>query len=94
MSVNLSSEEAVYLNNRLDALEHSHSRMKEAFPQNSLKLPDYDGHRVEHEREIAEHKVVESYKTDTTKKVIGWAISGVLMLIGLGAVEYLKGLVK
>lgn len=82
------------LNTRLDALEHSHARMKEAFPQNSLKLPDYDGHRVAHEQEIAAARVVEAYKGEATKKVIGWTVAGLLGLLASGAVSKIGGLFK
>lgn len=61
----------IALNNRVQVLEHSHARMKEAFPQNDLKLPGYDEHRTSHLKAKEQEAVIEGYKRDTTKTILG-----------------------
>lgn len=82
------------LNERLQVVEHSHARMKEAFVKNDLGLPDYDGHRNDHKVRIEESKVVASYKRDATKRIIDILIGGVAVIFGLGFIEWIKGHLK
>lgn len=63
--------DVITLNNRVQVLEHSHARMKEAFPQNDLKLPGYDEHRQSHIKSNEQEAVIEGYKRDTTKTILG-----------------------
>ena len=79
---------------RLESVEHSHNRMKEAFVQNELKLPDYDGHRVRHANDIEKAKVVQGYQRDMTKRVLEWVLVAVGVLIGQGALEWVKAHLK
>lgn len=79
---------------RVAALEAAMARMREAYPRNTLALPDYDGHRVAHEDMIDAEKVVNGYKAESTKNVIGWGIAGLLTLIATGAVEHIKAWLK
>ena len=82
------------LNTRLSVAEHSIARMKEAFPQNSLKLPDYDGHRVAHERAIESAKIVDKYKFSATNRVIGWVVMGLLGFVASGFAAKVGGIFK
>lgn len=79
---------------RLEAAEHSISRIREGFPKNDLGLPDYDGHRTDHKVRMAEAKVVEGYKRDATKRIIDILIGGVAVIFGLGFIEWIKGHLK
>lgn len=82
------------LNSRVDTLEHSCSRMREGFPKNDLGNPDYDGHRVAHVNSIERSKVVSGYQRDMTKKVLEWILVAVGVLIGQGALEWVKAHLK
>lgn len=82
------------LNTRLQKLEHSHARMQEAFVNNDLGLPDYDGHRNDHKVRIEESKVVDGYKRDATKRVIDILIGAVAVIFGLGFVEWVRSNLK
>ena len=84
----------IALNNRVQTLEHSCARMREAFVSNDLGLPDYDGHRSAHKSMIDQAKVVDGYKADATKEFIKWVLVGVLGVFVLGLVDWLKGHLK
>lgn len=75
---------------RVDQLEAAQIRMREAFIINDIGLPDYDGHRSSHKGMIEEAKVLEGYKRDATKKIVGWALAGILSISALGLVEWIK----
>lgn len=79
---------------RVTTIENGHSRMKEAFVKNDLGIPDYDGHRVSHYNSIEQARVVSGYKRDLTKRVLEWALVAVAVLIGQGAIEWIKGHIK
>lgn len=79
---------------RVQALEIGVSRMREAFVKNDLGVPDYDGHRVAHFNEIERSKVVDGYKRDLTKRILEWMLVAVSVLIGQGAIEWIKGHIK
>lgn len=82
------------LNGRVDALEHSCSRMREAFVKNDLGNPDYDGHRVAHATAIEKAKVVQGYQRDTTKKALEWLLVGVAVLLGQGVMDWIRAHLK
>ncbi len=79
---------------RVQALEIGVSRMREAFIKNDLGVPDYDGHRVAHFNAVEQSKVVAGYKNDLTKRVLEWLLVAVAVLIGQGAIEWIKGHLK
>lgn len=87
-------EDMKVINTRLESVEHSHNRMKEAFVKNDLGLPDYDGHRVSHANSIEKAKVVQGYQRDMTKRTLEWILVAVGVLIGQGALEWIKGHLK
>lgn len=84
----------ISIHNRVQALEHSCNRMREAFVSNDLNLPDYDGHRAAHKTMIEQSQVVDEYKKDATKKIIDWIIGAAMALIGLGFIEWIKTHIK
>ena len=79
---------------RVQALEIGTARMREAFIKNDLGVPDYDGHRVAHYNAVEQSKVVAGYKHDMTKRVLEWALVAVAVLIGQGALDWLKAHMK
>ena len=89
-----SDKEIQDMNTRLSALEHKSARAAEAFVKNDLGVPDYDGHRRAHGDMIEQDKVVQGYKRDTTKKVLEWLTVGAGVLIGQGALEWIKAHLK
>lgn len=82
------------INTRVQTLEHSCSRMREGFPKNDLGNPDYDGHRVAHVTSIEKTKVMQGYQRDMTKRVLEWLMVGVAVLLGQGALEWIKAHLK
>jgi hypothetical protein len=72
------------MNERVSILEHRHSYVSTAFPQNDLGKPDYDGHRKDHLQIKEDSKVVAGYKGEVTKTVIGFIAGGVLSMIVSG----------
>lgn len=75
---------------RVQQLEAAQERVREAFVINDLGLPDYDGHRSSHKRMSEEAKVLEGYKRDATKKIVGLILAGLLTLSSLGLIEWIK----
>lgn len=82
------------LNSDVQELKHSLARMREGFVKNDLGNPDYDGHRVAHATSIEKAKVVQGYQRDMTKRVLEWLLVAVGVLIGQGALEWVKGHLK
>lgn len=82
------------LNNRVQVLEHSSARMREAFVSNDLGLPDYDGHRSAHKSMITQAAVVDSYKKDATRKVIEWVLAAAAGIFMLGLWNWIKEHIK
>jgi hypothetical protein len=54
--------------------------LSKAFVVNDLGEPDIDGHRKAHIQMIEADKVLQGYKLEATKKVIGWAVAALLGL--------------
>lgn len=63
-----------------------------AFPRNDLQEPDFDGHRHYHTKKVNEEKIVSGYKQGITEKILQGVVGFILMLLGMGAVAWLKGL--
>ena len=82
------------LNDRLSAIEHRNGYVSSAFPYNDLGKPDYDGHRKSHLQQIADAKIVEGFKVDAAKKVMGIIITVLLTIIGSGLVATLSERLK
>ena len=86
--------DVINLNNRLQALEHSTARIREGFLKNDLGLPDYDGHRTAHKSMVEQASVIEGYKRDATKTVLGWILAAVIGMFSVGFFDWLKGNLK
>jgi len=82
------------LNTDVQELKHSMARMREGFVKNDLGNPDYDGHRVSHASSIEKAKVVQGYQRDMTKRAMEWLLVAVGVLIGQGAIEWVKAHIK
>lgn len=78
------------VNDRVSSMEHRHSRVITAFVRNDLDLPDYEGHRRAHIEMIETAKLLRTYKTDATKRIINGAISFILGLVAMGLFEWIK----
>ena len=82
-------EHVAKIEDKLDRHIHTVHR---AFPRNDLQEPDFDGHRVYHAKQIGEAKVVTEYKQGITGKILQGVTGFLLMLLGMGAVAWLKGI--
>lgn len=82
------------LNTDVQELKHRMARMREGFVKNDLGNPDYDGHRVSHASSIEKAKVVQGYQRDMTKRAMEWLLVAVGVLIGQGAIEWVKAHIK
>jgi hypothetical protein len=82
-------EQLAELEGKLDRHIHVVHR---AFPRNDLQEPDFDGHRHYHTKKVSEEKIVSGYKQGITEKILQGVIGFILMLLGMGAVAWLKGL--
>ena len=56
------------------------AQIVKGFVVNDLGEPDFDGHRKAHIQMIEAEKILKSYKTEATKKVIGWVVAALLGL--------------
>jgi hypothetical protein len=82
------------LNDRVSSLEHKAARAAEAFVKNDLNVPDYDGHRKAHLDSMEQAKVVAGYKRTMTQRLLEWGLAGVGVLLGAGALDWIKGHLK
>lgn len=73
-------------------LERANQSLHAAFPQNDLKKPDFDGHRLEHLKMRQAEEVMQGYKIEASKKVVGWIVIFMLGLVASGAVSMVKDL--
>ena len=80
----------IALDQRVQTMEHSCIRMKEAFVKNDLGLPDYDGHRTDHKNRKEEAQVLEGYKRDMTKSILVGVALFVAGLFSSGLSEWVK----
>jgi hypothetical protein len=78
------------MHTRLQVLEHSHNRMKEAFVLNDLKVADYDGHRVAHLAAIDRDKITKAYQRDAAGAGIKYVVAGFIGVFVLGVLAWLK----
>ena len=79
---------------KVTILEAGALAMTEAFVLNDLHKPDFHGHRQAHLSQIRASEVMDGYKQGITKKIIGWAVAGVIALIVGGFVAQLSGHIK
>jgi len=82
------------MHTRLQVLEHSHNRMKEAFVLNDLKVPDYDGHRVAHLDAMERDRITKSYQREAAGVGIKWVTAGAISIFVAGLLTWLKDHLK
>ena len=75
------------INDRVSIMEHRHGYVSNAFPQNDLHKPDYDGHRRAHIQMIEDSKVVAGYKGEVTKTILSLLAGGVISLLIAGVIQ-------
>lgn len=84
----------VDIRDRMETVERKQSNLATAFTLNDLHKPDYDGHRKDHVEIVQNRKIMDSYKTEATKKVLAVLVVFALGLManGLGAkvAEHIK----
>ena len=61
--------------------------LSKAFPTNDLGEPDFDGHRKAHVGMIAAAKVMDGYKVEVTKKLVGYVTIFAIGIMTTGALQ-------
>jgi Mn2+/Fe2+ NRAMP family transporter len=61
---------------------------------NDLGEPDFDGHRKSYLRLIEAEKIMQEYKNEMTKRIIGWILAAVLGAMSSGLITWLKDHLK
>jgi hypothetical protein len=74
-------------------LKRGHDATLTAFTTNDLGKPDLDGHRKAHLSMINAAKVMDSYKTEVGKKVLGYAVAFAVGLMVTGGLDKLREIV-
>lgn len=84
----------IEIRDRLEKVERQQEEHVTAFSFNDLNKPDFDGHRRSHAKLVKSDELVESYKQDVTKKILGMCAVFILGLLSTGiftkAVELIK----
>lgn len=75
---------------KVDGIARDLQSVTKAFPANDLKEPDFDGHRKAHVEMQRSTQVMENYKIEASKKVIGWITVFLLGLVSAGAISFVK----
>lgn len=65
-------------------------QLNTSFVKNDLGTPDYDGHRKEHISLEKTRIALEGYKKASTKRLINIIISGVVILLIGGVIQWFK----
>ena len=63
--------------------------VSDAFPHNDLGKPDFDGHRQDHLKRMAEARTMQDYKHGVTKQIISMTVVFVTGLLASGLVNAL-----
>jgi hypothetical protein len=79
---------------RMTKLETAVKQYEKAFTLNDLGGPDIDGHRVQHIKINGQGAVYDQYKKSVTKTIISWLSTGILIVFGLGLIEFIKNSIK
>lgn len=64
--------------------------MNTAFTVDDLGRPDYNGHRLDHKARIDQARVLETYKTEAAKKVIGVVVVFLLGIMSSGIMDWVR----
>jgi len=79
---------------RLGCAQCLQCHIEKAFIKNDLGEPDYDGHRKQHLAIADAEKILQSYKNEATKKVIGWVVALFLGIMSSGLIIWVKDHLK
>ena len=71
----------------LAEINRSLGAIHDAFPHNDLGKPDFDGHRQDHLKRMAEAKTMLDYKHGVTKQIISMTVVFVTGLLASGLVN-------
>jgi len=74
----------------LQSMKQDHTHVTEAFVKDDLNKPDFHGHRKAHIDMMKEAAVVDTYKQDVTKKIIGIVVVFVVGLLAAGFLETIR----
>lgn len=85
---------AIDIRDRLEKVERQQEDHVTAFSVNDLNKPDFDGHRRSHAKLVKSDELIESYKQDVTKKILGMAIIFILGLLSTGIFTKIVELIK
>lgn len=82
------------LSSRMLKLETTISQYEKAFTLNDIGEPDIDGHRVTHIKLKGQVAVFDQYKKSVTQNIISWLSAGLLVVFGLGLIEFVRNSLK
>lgn len=82
------------IRDRMAALESVHQSQAEAFVKDDLGKPDYHGHRKAHNGMIKAAEVMDGYKIEAAKKVIGILVAFIMGVAASGVVEAFRAPLK
>jgi hypothetical protein len=82
------------LDDKVGDIASSLKSTNKAFPTNDLNEPDFDGHRKSHLAIIRAEKLMQNYKVEASKKIIGAAAIFLAGIIASGALMALKDAMK
>jgi hypothetical protein len=85
---------SIEISDRLEIVERQQTEHMNAFPVNDLKKPDYDGHRLSHLKLKKSEEIIDSYKQEATKKIVGGIAVFLLGLFTTGIVQKVVELLK
>lgn len=82
------------IRDRVANIERQQLDQTEAFVENDIHKPDYDGHRKDHIKLKKQEEIMASYKSDMTKRILGIIITFVIGLITTGLVSKMSDHIK
>lgn len=88
------SEKIAELTCAIDQLRLSVQRLESALPRNDLGLPDADGHRAYHARQIKKSEEMHGYQMEITKKILAMAVTLFIGLFVVGFRQEMSQLLK
>ena len=86
------SDDVQQINVRLSRVETELVKIKTAFTRNDLGEPDYENHRKEIVETARKTVVMDSYKQEATRKIVGWLVAAILTLMGYGLIPYMRSI--
>lgn len=78
------------LTERIEAVEREIADIKTAFLKDDLGRPDYNGHRLATKEHQQAKEAMGELKKSAANRIVNAVLGGVLSLIGLGLLAFLK----